>query len=149
MPIAAFGITFDAKLYDQHKFNYGDPVHYVYRIGYDYNVNIWNVLTQQAPVTSYMWVKNTNRSVKDGAIMSQAGMTFINQTTLYKNVVYGPQIWSRGINPAGNAIESVCNSTLTTNWGVQCWGYGKVRDPNGNYHDCNTHELFIDAVPLG
>lgn len=131
-------------LYEKN-FDYGDnPIHYAYRLGYGFN-------STDAPgtnVQSWMWIKNTNRSVGDGAIMSQAGLTLKDGTFGTElEVIYGPAVWNEGDNPAGEAVESHAYDRLdrpATN--AYSWGNGFVRDPLSEYHHIGTSEYFAGGT---
>jgi hypothetical protein len=124
-----------------HTYTFSD-VTYVYRNGWECNsAAVFPFLKAK----SYMWVKNTNRAVGDGAICSQAGLTNINQLTLNSDTVFGSEIWNSGTNAAGNAIESTAEEYIPMYCSVTSWGNGFVRDPDSNYHHCGTEENVVYA----
>ena len=138
------GTAYAAKKFGQYHergFWHGtDLVNYGWRNGYDgrsYGA-LFNIYE------SWMWVKNTNRSVKAGAIVSHA------RVTIYvfgdpKVVEWGPVATNFFDNPAGNAIESHYYNELMKGDGF-AWGYGKIRDPACNMHEIGTEENAIEII---
>lgn len=124
-------------LHEQHQFY---DLSYVYRNGYECaNGAIFPTLEAR----SWMWVRNNIRSVGDGAIFSQAGLTNTNAWTLQRDAIFGPGIWNSGSNPAGHAIESYLSQGIPMYTSVVAWGNGFVRDPNSEYHQCPTEENTV------
>lgn len=137
------GTAYAAKKFGQYHergFWHGtDLVNYGWRNGYDgrsYGA-LFNIYE------SWMWVKNTNRSVKAGAIVSQAGVTLYS-ASLVAYVDWGPVSTNLFDNPAGNAIESHYYNELLSGSDGFAWGYGKIRDPACNMHEIGTEENAIE-----
>lgn len=124
----------------EKRFDYGDnPVHYIYRLGYGYEN-----YGSYADAQSWMYIKNTNRTVGHEAIMSQAGLTRKNIANQTVEVIYGPAIWSQGDNPPGNVVESnVSRRMYSGNGNTYAWGNGFVRDPLSEYHHVGINDVYI------
>lgn len=132
---AAYAINMGV-LHTQHVFY---DLSYVYRCGWDLTPEFFPTLKSH----SYMWVRNNVRTVGEGAIFSQAGLTHIEQTFLRREVRMGPGVWNSGPNPAGVAVEDYYNEQVPLNTSVLAWGNGFVRDPNSQYHHCPTEEHLV------
>ena len=133
----------EVKLGQYHEKGYWhgtDLVNYGWRNGYDGRSygSVFNIYE------SWMWVKNTNRSVKAGAIISQSGVT-VYVFGEPRTVDWGPMATNFYDNPAGNAIESHYYNELVKGDGF-AWGYGKVRDPEGVMHEIGTEENAIEII---
>lgn len=132
---AAYAINMGV-LHTQHVFY---DLSYVYRNGYECVSEIFPTLSAH----SYMWVRNNVRTVGEGAIFSQAGLTNISHWGQGESVVYGSGIWNASPNPAGVAVEDHVSEGIPMFTSVVAWGNGFVRDPNSQYHHCPTEENIV------